>query len=94
MTKLFYIVDCGDYGNGDAVSLHFSKRGNVMAEYTAEPRYFSSFAEADEFLQEVKESAFDYNFSCLPYIRNAKIHPENLEIREIEFEIEEDEEDE
>lgn len=90
MKTLFYIVDCGDYGNGDAVTLHFSKRGNVMAEYTDDPRYFDSFEEAKEFLQEIKDSKFDYSFSCLPYIRNAKIKPENLEIRETETETEEE----
>lgn len=83
--KKYYIVDCGNYGDGDAVTLHFSKRGNVMAEYTDEPHYFETFEEADDFLQEVKDSPFDYSFSVATYIRNKEIKPENLEIRETEF---------
>lgn len=86
MTTLFYIADCGDYGQGAAVSLGFTKRGNVTAEYTQEPRYYSSKKEADEFLQEVKKSTFDYYFSCKAYIRDKEIKPENLEILEIEIE--------
>lgn len=89
MKSLFYIIDCGEYGNGSAVSLHFSKRGNVMAEYTDEPHYFDTFEEADDFLQKVKETSFDYCFSSTGYIRRGEIKPENLEIREEEFEEEE-----
>lgn len=90
MKNVYYIVDCGEYGDGDAVTLHFSKRGNVIAEYTDDPRYFATFEEASEFLQEVKDASFDYSFSCLPYVRNRKIRPENLEIRETETEMEEE----
>lgn len=90
--KLYHIADFGNYGQGDAVSLYISKKGNVLAEYTQEPEYFKSKKEASAFLKEVKSRAFDYQFSIKREIREQKIKKSNLKIVEENFDIEEDEE--
>lgn len=84
--KKYYIADTGPYGQGDAVSLYVSKRGNVLAEYTQEPRYFDTEEEAQEMLSDVQNRAWDYNFSVTKYIREQEIKPENLHIMEVDFE--------
>lgn len=84
--KLYYIADFGNYGQGDAVSLYISKRGNVCAEYVDEPHYFDTKKEASEFLRDVKSRCFDYSFSNSREIREQKIRKSNLKIVETEFE--------
>lgn len=86
--KKFYIADMGEYGQGDAVSLYISKRGNVLAEYTAEPEYFDTEEQAQEMLDDVQNRAWDYSFSVTKYIREREIKPENLEIVEVDFDEE------
>lgn len=86
--KKFYIADMGEYGQGDAVSLYISKRGNVLAEYTAEPEYFDTEEQAQEMLDDVQNRAWDYNFSVTKYIRDRQIKPENLDIVEVDFDEE------
>lgn len=86
--KKFYIADMGEYGQGDAVSLYISKRGNVLAEYTAEPEYFDTEEEAQERLDLIKSRPFDYSFSKNPVIVDQKIKPENLDIVEVDFDEE------
>lgn len=86
--KKFYIADMGEYGQGDAVSLYISKRGNVLAEYTQEPRYFDTEEQAQEMLDDVQNRAWDYSFSVTKYIREREIKPENLEIVEVDFDEE------
>lgn len=86
--RKFYIADMGEYGQGDAVSLYISKRGNVLAEYTAEPEYFDTEEEAQEMLDDVQNRAWDYNFSVTKYIRDRQIKPENLDIVEVDFDEE------
>ena len=93
ITTKYYIADFGDYGQGDAVSLYISKRGNVLAEYTDEPEYFDTMQQAQEMLDEVKSRPWDYNFSTTKYIRDEKIKRENLNIVKTSFEIEEEEEE-
>lgn len=84
--KKYYITDTGSYGQGDAVSLYVSKRGNVLAEYTQEPHYFDTEEQAQEMLDNVQNRAWDYNFSVAKYIRDREIKPENLHIVEVDFE--------
>ena len=86
--KKFYIADMGEYGQGDAVSLYISKRGNVLAEYTQEPHYFDTEEQAQEMLDDVQTRAWDYSFSVTKYIREREIKPENLEIVEVDFDEE------
>lgn len=86
--KKFYIADMGEYGQGDAVSLYISKRGNVLAEYTQEPHYFDTEEQAQEMLDDVQNRAWDYSFSVTKYIREREIKPENLEIVEVDFDEE------
>ena len=86
----YYIADSGDYGQGDAVSLYISKRGNVLAEYTDEPEYFDTMQQAQEMLNEVKNRPWDYNFSVTKYIRDKRIKRDNLNIVEASFEVEEE----
>lgn len=85
MDNKYYIADFGNYGQGDAVSLYISKKGNVLAEYTDNPIYFDTKEEAEELLKEVQERAWDYNFSISKYIREQYIKAENLEIVECNF---------
>ena len=89
--KKYYIADFGSYGQGDAVSLYISKKGNVLAEYTQEPEYFDTKKEASEFLKDVKSRCFDYFFSNSREIREQKIRKSNLKIVEENFDIEEGE---
>ena len=86
--KKFYIADMGEYGQGDAVSLYISKRGNVLAEYTQEPHYFDTEEQAQEMFDDVQNRAWDYSFSVTKYIREREIKPENLEIVEVDFDEE------
>lgn len=86
--KKFYIADMGEYGQGDAVSLYISKRGNVLAEYTQEPHYFDTEEQAQEMLDDVQNRAWDYSFSVTKYILEREIKPENLEIVEVDFDEE------
>lgn len=86
--RKFYIADMGEYGQGDAVSLYISKRGNVLAEYTQEPYYFDTEEQAQEMLDDVQNRAWDYNFSVTKYIRDRQIKPENLDIVEVDFDEE------
>lgn len=87
--KLYYIADFGKYGQGDAVSLYISKKGNVLAEYTQEPQYFDTKKEASDFLRDVKSRCFDYYFSNSREIREQKIRKSNLKIVEENIEDEE-----
>lgn len=85
MEKRFYIADFGPYGNGDAVSLHISKRGCVLAEYTKDPELMTE-DEAYALLELVKSRPFDYSFGKAHEIINEYIKPENLEVEEFDFE--------
>lgn len=93
ITTKYYIADFGDYGQGDAVSLYISKRGNVLAEYTDDPEYFDTMQQAQEMLDEVKSRPWDYNFSTTKYILDKRIKCENLNIVETSFGEEEEEEE-
>lgn len=83
--KKYYIADMGSYGQGNAVSLYISKKGNILAEYVDEPNYFDTKEQAQEMLDDVQNRAWDYNFSVKKYIREQEIKPENLEIVEVDF---------
>lgn len=85
MDKKYYIADFGNYGQGEAVSLDISKKGNVLAEYTDNPIYFDTKEEAEELLQEVQERTWDYSFSLNKHIREQYIQAENLKIVECNF---------
>ena len=90
LKKLYYIVDKGEYGQGRAVSLGFSKKGCVMAEYTNEPEYFDTYKEVCEFLRKVKKSVFDYSFGTGYEIKNQYIKRRNLRIERDVFELDEE----
>lgn len=80
MEKTIYTIYDSKYNDG--VSLHISNKGDVMAEYTQEPRVFKNKEDAEIFLEDIKNRAFNYTFSTLKYIREKYIQPENLEIVE------------